>query len=111
MNRQTMTHYRGICKNIATFSDMKKKEIQQRNYLQKIQPSEIQTTVLQPVTEKESVIQKTQLHFQYNNNTKCLEIVNAVADFFENPGAYNNKKKMQNDVEITIQIKKIEFSN
>ena len=96
-----MTQYRGVCREI--FKPIKPIE----DHLQLIQNPILDNTKLQMDNLNNTVIQKTQLHFWYNKNTKCLENINAVAEFSELPSIDNNKKKLENNVEIIIKIKKI----
>lgn len=104
-----MIQYRGICKPIDTRLQM----------ISATPPSFIHTlpllqsdpVFLQLDTKNETVTQKTQLHYVYNKTTKCLEMKYAVNDFSENSTIHPDKKSPENNVEITIQIKKIKSPN
>lgn len=109
MNRRTMTQYRGICKTIATPEFIRNKTTDEFAMFSK--NSQIENTILQKDTENNIVLQKIQLQFCYNKNTNCLEIKNAVNENSENPIENNHKIKPENNVEIIIKIKKIEFKN
>lgn len=98
MNRRTMIQYRGICKEI--------------NPCLHTSPRLQTDPIVLPLDTKNTIVtQKTRLHYVYNKITNCLEMKHAVTDFSECSTIHPDKKSPENNVEITIHIKKLKSPN
>lgn len=108
VNRRTMTKYKGICREIiATKKNLLSStpSILQLNNLKTIENSVMGNINLQIDKINETVIQKIQLQYSYDNNKKCLEIYSGKKDVFNSVSINDNKQKMENNFEIIIKIK------
>ena len=104
VNRRTITQYKGICKEIIA-SKRTSLPLLQPNNLKTMENSVMGNTNLQIDKINETVIQKIQLHYSYDNNKKCLEIYNGKKDVFNSVSINDDKQKMENNIKIIIKIK------